>query len=356
VKVLIVKASALGDVVHALPVLAWLKSADPALEIDWLVEEGFAPLLDGHPFLRQIHRIATRSWRKQGRLEALRQGWRMIRQLRRERYDIVLDLQGNSKSGLFTLLSGAPRRYGFDASGVREWPNLLATNHRVSLSGAEHHISERSLAIARAAFPQGTEHLLAGPLPVSDQAVVSIDCLLQDFGIDGRSIAVLHYGTTWTTKLWAVDCWRDLLRCLVAETDLVPVLTWGSAEEKQVVDELSAAVAGRALVWPRGTLPELVALLAKAAVVVGGDTGPVHIAAAVGTPTVSLYRVTDNKRNGPRGEGHIRLQSTLPCSPCLRKECDRDAECGRSIAVAEVVQAISRLTAASSPSAVSHCP
>jgi len=355
-KVLIVKASALGDVVHALPVLAWLRSADPAMEIDWLVEEGFASLLDGHPLLHKIHRIATRSWRKQGKLGASRQGWRMIRQLRSERYDIVLDLQGNSKSGLFTLLSGAPRRFGFDADGVREWPNLLATNHRVSLSGAEHHISERSLAVARAAFPQGTEHLLAGPLPVSDMAAASIDGLLQEFGVAGRSIAVLHYGTTWTTKLWAVDCWRDLLRQLVVKTDLVPVLTWGSAEEKQVVDELSAVVDGKALVWPRGTLPELVALLARAAVVVGGDTGPVHIAAAVGTPTVSLYRVTDNERNGPRGERHVRLQSTLPCSPCLRKECNRDAECGRSIPVAGVLQAICRLTAPLSPPAINGCP
>ena len=76
-KVLIVKASALGDVVHALPVLAWLKSADPSLEIDWLVEEGFAPLLDGHPLLRKVHRIATKSWRQQGRLAALREGWKM---------------------------------------------------------------------------------------------------------------------------------------------------------------------------------------------------------------------------------------------------------------------------------------
>ena len=102
-----------------------------------------------------------------------------------------------------------------------------------------------------------------------------------------------------------------------------------------------------------GTLPELVALLSRATVVIGGDTGPVHIAAAVGTPTVSLFRVTDNARNGPRGKRHIRLQVPLDCSPCLRKECERDLECGRSTSVAEVSQAICRLTAASYPSDVS---
>ena len=350
-KVLIVKASALGDVVHALPVLAWLKSADPAMEIDWLVEESFAPLLAGHPLLRQVHCIATRSWRRQGKLTVLREGLRIVSRLRRERYDVVLDLQGNSKSGLFTLLSGAPRRYGFDGKAVREWPNLLATNRRVSLSAVDHHISERSLAVARAAFPQGTEHLLAGPLPVSSGAAATVAAQLAGFALGGRRFAVLHYGTTWTTKLWSVENWRQLVRSLAAAGEPFPVLTWGSAEEKAAVEEIAAAAGeGRSLVWPRGTLPELVALLSRAAVVIGGDTGPVHIAAAVGTPTVSLFRVTDNTRNGPRGDRHIRLQAPLDCSPCLRKACERDGECGRSIAAVTVMQAVGRLLA-STPTA-----
>lgn len=338
-KVLIVKASALGDVVHALPVLAWLKSADSALQIDWLVEEGFAPLLDGHPLLRQIHRIATRAWRRQGWPATVRASLRTVGELRRERYDVVLDLQGNSKSAMFTLLSGAPRRYGFDRNGVREWPNLLATNHRAMLTAADHHISARSLAIARAAFPDGSVQVEAGPLPVHPAAAQRVDAQLTEHGLAGRCFAVLHYGTTWTTKLWPVANWRELVQQLQAGGGPVPVLTWGSAEEKVVVERIAAA-AGGALVWPRGTLPELAALLARAAVVVGGDTGPVHIAAAVGTPTVSLYRVTDERRNGPRGDGHVRLQAPLDCSPCLRKQCERDGECGRSISAAEVLAAI----------------
>jgi heptosyltransferase-1 len=89
-------------------------------------------------------------------------------------------------------------------------------------------------------------------------------------------------------------------------------------------------------IWPRGTLPQLAALLARAAVVVGGDTGPVHMAAAVGTPTVSFYRVTDGERNGPRGQQHVRLQAPLDCSPCLRKACDDDPVCAKSVGVNEV--------------------
>ncbi|NJC89296.1 MAG: lipopolysaccharide heptosyltransferase I [Desulfuromonas sp.] len=344
-KVLIVKASALGDVVHALPVLAWLKSADPAMEIDWLVEDGFASLLDGHPLVRKVHKIATRSWRRQGWLAAVRESRQAVGRIRGENYDVVLDLQGNSKSGLFALLSGAPRRYGFDRDGVREWPNLLATNCRVTLTEAEHHISERSLAVARAAFPQGHEHPLAGPLPVRPEAAENIARQLADFGLTGHRFAVLHYGTTWTPNLWPVENWQLLVQRLVAETGVVPVLTWGSNEELAVVKQIAAVAGGGALIWPRGTLPELVALLARAAVVVGGDTGPIHIAAAVGTPTVSIYRVTDGRRNGPRGERHICLQSPLDCSPCLRKECGKDRECGLSIPVAEVLQAVQTLLA-----------
>jgi len=255
----------------------------------------------------------------------------------------VLDLQGNSKSGLFTRFCGAPRRYGFARDGVREWPNLLATSHRVALAGANHHISERSLAIARAAFPTGQEHVLAGPLPVTPAADQRVKALLAEAGLLDRRFAVLHYGTTWPTKLWAVEQWQALVQHLGAATGLVPVLTWGSAEEQAVVERIAAVSGGRAVVWPRGTLPELAALLAGAAVVVGGDTGPIHIAAAVGTPTVSLYRVTDGERNGPRGEGHIRLQAPLECSPCLRKHCDRDGECSHSITAADVLAALRTL-------------
>ncbi|MCM2264964.1 MAG: lipopolysaccharide heptosyltransferase I [Desulfuromonadales bacterium] len=344
-KVLIVKASALGDVVHALPVLAWLKSADPAVEIDWLVEDGFASLLDGHPLVRKVHRLATRSWRQQGWLAAIREGWQAVERIRRENYDVVLDLQGNSKSGLFVLLSGASRRYGFDRQGVREWPNLLATNRRVRLTAAEHHISERSLAIARAAFPLGQEHLTAGPLPIRPEAAAQIDTLLADFGLSARRFAVLHYGTTWTTKLWPTANWQTLVCGLEAETGLVPVLTWGSNEERGVVEQLAVAAGGRALLWPRGTLPELAALLARADIVVGGDTGPIHIAAAVGTPTVSMYRVTDGCRNGPRGERHVCLQTPLDCSPCLLKHCEKDLECGLSIPVTAVLHAMQALLA-----------
>jgi heptosyltransferase-1 len=256
---------------------------------------------------------------------------------------VVLDLQGNSKSALFTFLSGAPRRFGFDRSGVREWPNLLATNRKIALGEENHHITDRSLAIARKAFPSGTQALAAGPLCIDGQARSIVEQMLDERGMTGKTLIVLHYGTTWKTKLWPLDLWRELAGKLCDLEGCRPILTWGSEEERTAVESIHAASGGGAVIWPRGSLMELAALLERADLVIGGDTGPIHIAAAAGTPTVSLFRVTDAERNGPRGEDHIRLQAPLDCSPCLLKECPRDSECGHSIGVDEVMQASATL-------------
>ena len=339
-RVLIVKISALGDVIHALPTLAWLKSNDPTMEIDWLVEEGFAPLLEGHPLLRRVHRLGLKRWRRQGWLATLKGVRQTVADLRQENYDLVLDLQGNSKSGLFTLLSGAAQRFGFARDGVREWPNLLATNRKVSLTPTDHHISDRSLAVARVAFPNGVDAPPAGPLAVDPAAGATVARQLTELGLAEQPLVVLQYGTTWTTKLWPLDCWQQLVQKLCDEQQLRPVLIWGNEAERAAAEAIYQASDGRAVIWPRGSLTELVALLQQADLVVGGDTGPIHIAAAVGTATVSLFRVTDATRNGPRGDEHICLQSPLDCSPCLRKDCERDAECGKSISVSEVFRAV----------------
>jgi heptosyltransferase-1 len=167
---------------------------------------------------------------------------------------------------------------------------------------------------------------------------------LQQRDLQRRSLVVLHYGTTWQTKLWSLDNWCRLACRLIDDGRLVPLLTWGNDEELQAATTISKQTAGGAIIWPRGSLPELVALLDRVDLVVGGDTGPVHIAAALGTPTVSLFRVTDATRNGPIGENHRRLQAPLECAGCLLKQCENDTSCAASIAVDDVYQAIVELT------------
>jgi heptosyltransferase I len=343
-KALVVKVSALGDVVHALPVLAHLKGVAPEVSIDWVVEEPFAPLLMGHPLINTVHCIDTRFWRTVNGISAGVEGvLNTARRLRNKRYDVVLDLQGNSKSGLITWTSGAPRRYGFAAVAVREYLNLLGSNHRVAIEPEDRHVSAQLLRLARTAFPGVAATDCAGPLLPPPGAFQQVGGMLRRLHTRGCPLVVFHCGTSWTTKLWAVEAWQQLGSLAVRELGVTVLLTWGNQAELEVCRQVENAVGTGTVVWPRGDLPQLTALLAHVDVVVGGDTGPVHIAAALGTPTVSFYRVTDAQRNGPCGPQHRTLQAPLACSPCLQKRCRRDADCSRSISVTAMLNALSEL-------------
>lgn len=339
-KVLIVKVSALGDVVHALPVLAYLKSADPDMQIDWLVEQSFSPFLDEHPMIDNLYRIDTKGWRKAGVKASLNGALAIIKEVRQRRYDCVLDLQGNAKSALFTLTSGAPLRFGFDRGAVREKLNLLSTNRKVPIGAKDFHITDRSLAIAKAAFPGGTDLRNAGPLPVNEEAAMQVAHKLKAENFTDAPLVVLHYGTTWVTKHWPLVSWQALAKRLIEEIGVRPILTWGNEQELVATQNIQQACNGRAFIWPRGSLKELTALLASADLVVGSDTGPIHIAAAVGTSTVSIFRVTDPKRNAPRGSQHSHVSAAMDCSPCLRKTCEIDKECSLSISVDTVFDTV----------------
>ncbi len=343
--VLIVKVSALGDVIHTLPVLAYLHSVSPGVEIDWLVEEGFAPVLEDHPLIHRVIRLQTRRWRQLPWPSMLNELRRFTGHLRQRRYDLVFDLQGNSKSGLFTLLSRGRKKYGFDRHQVREWPNLLATRHHVALNDDDYHVAKRALAVVKQALPGGTDVRDAGPLHVLPESSQGVEEQLRQLDLLHRPLIVLHYGTTWQTKLWSLDNWKQLAIRLVEESDFLPLLTWGNEAELEAAGAIAAATAGRAVLWPRGSLTELVALLDRVTLVVGCDTGPIHIAAALETPTVSIFRVTDADRNGPVGDIHRRLQTPLSCAGCLLKQCDKDASCAASIPVSRVYGAIMELAA-----------
>jgi heptosyltransferase I len=347
-QVLIVKTSALGDIVHAVPVISYLHAVCPDVEIDWLVENPFAPLLENHAYIRNIHRIHTKCWRQPGNfLLALTGMCITLKSLRTMRYDIVLDLQGNSKSGLFTLSSGAPLRIGYDRHNVREWPNLLATNRHVPICNGDHHITDRALKIAASAFPTGVMGLEPNTLRADKLAIAAVKEKLKRNELSSKKLILMHPGTTWKTKCISPQFWAQLATRLAASDNLQLLFTWGNAEELKVVTDLKKGFTGRILVWPRTDLTELMALISQVDLVIGGDTGPVHLAAALGTSTVSFYRATDKSRNGPRGKNHITFQSPLECSPCLLKECPQNDHCSNmSIEVHEAEEAVYTLLAA----------
>lgn len=340
-RVLIVKVSALGDVVHALPVLDFLHRSVPGIEIDWVVEEPHRPLLEGNPLIDRLFTVRTKAWRRHPFSVATRREIREVREeLRSRRYDIVFDLQGNLKSGLISWLSGSSRRYGFDRDEVREPLNLLFTTNRVPLRRQDRHVSARSLRVV--GVPFGRDYVgmaLATDIGTSPADEAVADVLLATLG-DGL-VFLFHAGTTWQTKLWYEEGWGELGRLVL---DRFPgstiLLSWGGEREREVAERIARAIGGNARLLPACTLKELTAFLKRADLVVGGDTGPVHMAAAVGTPTVSFYRATDGKRNGPQGEQHALVQSPEGCTVCLEKRCERDRECRESITPALLMAAI----------------
>ncbi len=339
-QILIVKLSAFGDVVHALPVLSFIKKADASVAIDWLVEDRFADLLEGHPKLRKVYRVQIKNWRAQGILKTLRNSTQLLAALRKQHYDVVLDVQGNIKSGIFTLFSQAEKRFGFDRFSVREIPNLWSTNCKVAIKETDFHISARAIAIARKAFPAGKSTALNESPAFYPAAMQMMDAKLHKLKLNKKPLIMLHAGAAWPTKVWSLARWQQLAFKLCNQNNSVLILTWGHVTEKKQATQIAHAAGKNAYVWPRGSLAELVALVRRANLVVGGDTGPLHLAAAVGTPTVSIYRATDAHRNGPGNMSHSRLQSPFVCSPCLQKNCHQNAECAESISVSDVYYAI----------------
>jgi len=338
-RILIVKASSLGDIVHALPTLVALRNRFPKAHIAWLVKPDWAELIEGHPDLDAAIRADFSLW-----------SWpRLISTLRHERFDLVVDLQGLFRSGLLARLSGAPERIGFAqgregspwfyTQGV--WlPNPQGRPWRL----IEMHAVDRNLAVAvhlgaDVSHPQ----FRLGSSPGADQA---IEAVLARAGVraDERLVAVAPVDRL-RVRSWPLDRFVEVATVLAREPGLRVVLI-GGPSERPYAEPFRQAVGERLIdLTGRTTLPDLVAVLRRASVLLGNDSAPIHIAAAVGTRVVALFGPTSPLKTGPYGDGHVVLRKPLACSPCERSTCANvnRYECLTSIQVQEVVGTTKRL-------------
>jgi lipopolysaccharide heptosyltransferase I len=308
----LVKLSALGDVVHALPVAVALRAHDPAARLVWVVERRESAILAGHPALDEVVIADTRAWRRARRPGQLAEVARAIgavrARLRALRIDVAIDLQGLVKSGILTAATGAPLRIGFAVRHLREPLNALFTNRRVAPPPAARHVVERCLALLS---PLGVS---PGParfeIPVDAVTEAAADEFFTAVGLKpGQSLVVLNPGAGRADKRWPAERFQVLVARLVDEAAAAVLVVWGPGERKMAESIAAAARVGSAVLAPPTDLARLVAVLRRASVVVGGDTGPLHVAAALGRPCVGLYGPTRAERNGPYGEGHRHLQS-----------------------------------------------
>jgi len=344
--ILIVKLSALGDVAHALPVVGYLGETAPGAQVDWVVDRRFAGLLEGNPGLRRVIPLDLGAWKREWAAgSSRREATNAVRLLREGGYDAAFDIQGNIKSGVVTRLSGAGLRFGFDRSGVREFPNLFFTNRHVRSRPEDVHVTQKILRVVNAPFGGEIPSWWTVPGIVSSEAADNEAARLLGELLPGRNPRLaIHAGTTWNTKKMDPEFWAGVARLLRDRFPRVGVfLSWGTEGEREEAEGIRRLAGGAIRVLPRLALRQLAALYKVCGYMLGPDTGPLHIAAAAGAKTVSLFRATDGSRNAPFGPNHRFLQAPMPCTACLRKRCDRDVECRQSISPEDVAKEMASL-------------
>ena len=337
-RLLLVKPSSLGDVIHALPTAAALRRRFPRARLAWLVEEESAEIVRGCPVVDEVVVSGRRRWLRalrsaQGLRDATTEFRTLARALRAARYDLVVDLQGLLKSAVFVAFTGAPVRVGL--STAREASTTVCT-HVVEAPLGEHAV-ERYLRVAWAlGAPPGPREF---PFVVPPEAEGEADRILE--GARGP-LAVLHPAARWATKAWGPEAFAAVGDALADHVGAAVAITGGAADAGMAEGVRTRMRRPALTLAGRTTLGGLAAVLRRAAVMVTVDSGPMHLAAALGTPLVALFGPTDAGRTGPYGRGpRSILREALPCAPCLRRRCGIPDErlCMRSIDPHRVVAA-----------------
>lgn len=311
-KVLLVKLTSMGDLIHALPAITDAVRAIPGIQFDWVADEAFADIPLLHPAVNRVIKTAHRRWSKAKwrtvKSGELKQLWR---ELRTQRYDIILDSQNNLKSAVIMRLARG-LRCGVDQKSGREWGAHLACQKTVKVL-FEQHATDRQREIFAKVL--GYEKPQTTP----------------DFGIDLNRLPALAFelpkpylvfvhSTTWDTKHWPERYWYELIK-IATDAGYHVVLPWGNAKEQERAQRLAQSAVDHTTVLPRLRIPEQASVLAQAAGAVCVDTGLGHLAAALGTPAVHLYGPTDPALIGATGQHQLHLTAPYPCAPCYLHHC-----------------------------------
>jgi len=327
-RLLIVKLGALGDVVHAIPVAAALRRAFPAARIDWLVSPKHREILDLVPV------IDRRLVMNDARMFAA------ISELRRNKYDVAIDLQGLIKSAALARASGAVRVIGFASRYARErLARWFYTEAYDPGGGGMYHVDERHVIYTNLGILETLGISAAVPeFPIDRvESAIAADVAARA----GGRYAILNPGAAWPNKRWMPARFGAVAAALLKRHALPSVVAWGPGEEA-IAQEVVSQSGGAAMLSPRTTIADLVALARGAAVYLSGDTGPAHIASAVGTPLVGIYGPTRPSRNGPWSKVDLTVSRSEVCQCHHLRQCRLQTMCLDEIQIDEVMTAVER--------------
>ena len=335
-RVLLIKLTSLGDLIHALPALSDAQDARPGTEFDWVIDENFQEIATWHPAVKGVITTNHREWRGAvTSAETHGSIGKTIEEMGSRAYDLVIDGQGNFKTALLSLFSKGPRT-GFDAASVREWVAHLAYQRRYAAPKAMHAIERLRRLFAAA---------LGYPLPESapDFRIQRERFVKPKTDVPDDYLVFIH-NASWKTKLWPERHWTDLIgKCVQAGFRVL--LPWGNAQEEARAKRL--ATRPEVQVLPRLNLSEIGYVVSRARACVCMDTGLSHLAAALDVPAVTLYGSTDSGLIGASGASQVHIKSDRFCSPCQSKTCrysSGDSPCLEEIGPDQVFGELLRLT------------
>ena len=366
-RILLIKPSALGDVVHTIPVLVKLRARYPGARIDWLITPENAEIVRCHPALSNVVLFARRDFSKPGRRwRALLAFFGLLKQIRRTKYDLVIDMHGQVRSAFFALVSGARVRIGFDRPIKRELtisaehdlknvPNhgwrgaregsWIAYTHRISIPTLDVHAIDRYLWVGSLLGFDDEPPDLA--IHLSPETIHTVERLLEEHGVPaGKPLVVLVPGTIWETKHWTIEGFAGVAREFLRQGFAVALA--GTKRDETRCRQIAAAAAGTINLCGKTTPADLAALIRRAEVAVTNDSGSMHVAASLGKPMVSVFGPTNPVHIGPyqRPESVVRVD--LPCSPCNYRrlsQCPFDHACMKQVTPAIVVERVRKIVA-----------
>jgi heptosyltransferase I len=316
-KFLIVKTSSLGDIIHAFPVVNYLKNKFPDAQIDWVVEEHFSELVKAHPHINQVFCINTHAWRKFNFKGILT----FRNSLRKNSYDAIFDLQGNTKSGFCTLQGKSPIKVGFAKESIHEWPNLLFTNRKYNPQKGLN-VREENLFLVQSFFNE--KHIYndsAITLKISQEQSAHIDSILANEVIQSRSKVMICPGSAWPNKRMTEESLASLLQQMQKEMQCGFMFIWGSPGERAVSLRLQQQFPRNSILVERLPLSTLQNLMSRIDWVVAMDSLPLHLAGTTKTSTLSIFGASSANKYRPIGSQHHTFQGACPYGRIFERRC-----------------------------------
>lgn len=320
-KILIVKTSSLGDIIHVFPVVEYLKSIHSDVQIDWVVESPFAELVRAHPQVNDVLCIDSKAWRKAfWKPYAWRECRAFKKALQSKTYDVVFDLQGNTKSGIVTGFANSPQKVGFAKKDAPEAPNILFTTKRYALA-PHRNIRLDYLSIVQQYYGDTNTFTPAGvQLHITAEDLSTIDETLSKAAPKTRSILVCP-GSAWPNKQLSEETLLKFLGHIHAEGPSAFFLAWGNAQEKATAEKLHQMFSSNSIVLERLRLPALQNLMSRMDAVIAMDSLPLHLAGTAGVPTFSAFGASSAAKYKPPGPLHITVQGNCPYNRQFEKRC-----------------------------------